>query len=70
MLDHFAIDTYRRDLEQRRLAEVAADHLADLAAAARQSPRARLATFLRTLADRVEPDAPLVAPARGRFALE
>ena len=59
VIDHFALDTYRRDRERRRLAEVAADHLADLAAASRPSARTRFAALLRALAARIEP-----APAR------
>ena len=70
MLDHFALDTYRRELEQRRLSEVAADRLADLATAAHPHARARLAALLLALAAHIEPDAASALPARGRLALE
>ena len=70
MLDHFAIDTYRRDLERRRLAEVAADNLADLATAGRPTVRAHLAGLLRAVAARLDPDAGSAALATGRLALE
>ena len=71
MLDHFAIDTYRRDLERRRSAEIAADSLADMATAGLPTRRARLAALLRALAARVDPEhAAPAALARGRLVLE
>ncbi len=70
MLDHLTLDTYCRDLERRRLAEAAADSLADLAAAGQPSTRARVAALLRAVAARLDPDAGSITAAPGRLALE